>query len=155
MDGVTPLNFHDPTIGLKFIAPSGWIAQPVDSSTADSSLLSLLDPEGTAAVVIWIKRARIDRSEINHQLEIDMNEHIKQRSGIFRDYQVRAGSAQIGRIGENQSVSWVANYVDRDHKMVDYQTFVRTENTKAQFIAIVQHPTLTNFARSLTESSQQ
>lgn len=83
-----------------------------------------------------VNRTATTKAEIQKLLLADVDDKVSQRrtdSG-WRDYHIRSMSYEEGEIDGWPSLTWVADYTQGKHKMVEYLVGVRSETTIAQFI---------------------
>ncbi|HEV2962060.1 MAG TPA: tetratricopeptide repeat protein [Candidatus Angelobacter sp.] len=147
VDSTAPVTYQDAKVGLSVTASPGWIVQPEQSSGKDETNLFLLDPEPKGSVVLWAQAKKTEKSEIARQLRSAVDEHVEKRSKFLTDYKIRPETIQMRQIGGNQALSCVAEFTDDKKEMVEYLTFVRSENTTSSFSAMVESSGLDEFRK--------
>ncbi len=131
-----PVIYQDPKFSLSFAAPRGWIVVP-DSDDHETTLF-LLDPEAKGGVTISAEEQTTGRPEIAKELHASLDEHVRRRSKVHTEYKIRQDSVQSRQIGGTQALSCVAEFLDDKTSMVEYLTWVRSENTDSLFSATVE-----------------
>jgi hypothetical protein len=149
-DLATPVGYHDSVFGLALTAPPGWTVQR-QYAFPEETMVSILDPEARAFTRIRAQEAHSDKSEIERQLRAQMEEKIQQYAEGLRDYHVRPDSIRMRQIGQSQALSCVADYVEGEHKMIHYLSWMRSENTAAQFNATVRAADFSKFRESFDQ----
>ncbi len=147
VDSTAPVTYQDARFGLSFTASPGWIVQPEQSSEKDETTLFLLDPEPKGSVVLRAQAKKTEKTDIVRQLRAAVDEHVEKRSKFLTDYKIRPETMQMRQIGGNQALSCVAEFVDDKKQMVEYLTFVRSENTTSLFTATVEASGLDEFRK--------
>ena len=145
----SPLVYQDAKIGLSFTASAGWIAKPEDLPAKDETRVFMLDPESKASLLVWAKEQKTMKSEIVEQLRAGLDERVERRSKMLKDYRIRPESIQTRQIGGNQVLSAVAEFLQGQQKMVEYLTWVRSENVNSLFFATVPAADLDEFRKRL------
>jgi len=97
----------------------------------------MLDPESKASLLVSAKEQKTMKSEIAEQLRAGLDERVERRSKMLKDYRIRPESIQMRWIGGNQVLSAVAEFLQGQQKMVEYLTWMRSENVNALFFATV------------------
>jgi hypothetical protein len=147
VDSTAPVPYQDAKIGLSFTAAPGWIVRPEQPSEKDETNLFLLDPEPKGSAVLWAQVKKTEKSEIARQLRAAVDEQVEHRSKYLKDYKIRPETMQTRQVGGNQALSCVAEFVDDKKEMVEYLTFVRSENTTSLFSAMVEASGLDEFRK--------
>lgn len=147
VDSTAPVPYQDAKIGLSFTASPGWIVRPEQPSEKDETNLFLLDPEPKGSAVLWAQVKKTEKSEIARQLRAAVDEQVEKRSKYLKDYKIRPETMQVRQVGGNQALSCVAEFVDDKKEMVEYLTFVRSENTTSLFSAMVEASGLDEFRK--------
>src|SRR5205823_463471 len=147
VDSTAPVTYQDAKVGLSVTASPGWIVQPEQPSGKDEINLFLLDPEPKGSVILWAQPKKIEKSEITRHLRAAVDEHVEKRSKYLKDYKVRPETMQMRQVGGDQALSCVAEFVDDKKGMVEYLTFVRSENTILLFSATVEASGLDEFRK--------
>ena len=88
------------------------------------------------------------KSEIVKQLRAGLDERVERRSKMLKDYRIRPESIQTRQIGGNQVLSAVAEFLQGQQKMVEYLTWVRSENVNSLFFATVPASDLDEFPKA-------
>jgi tetratricopeptide (TPR) repeat protein len=132
-----PVNYQNAKIGLSFTAAPGWIVWP-DEPEKDETQLSLLDPECKGAVYIRLKEKKAEKSEIAQQLRTAVDEQTEKHTKFLKDYKIRPAMTQNRQIGGSAALSSVAEFIDDKKEMVEYTTWVRSENIMLSFSAVVE-----------------
>ncbi len=145
----SPLVYQDAKIDLSFTASAGWIAKPEDLPAKDETRVFMLDPESKASLLVWAKEQKTMKSEIVKQLRAGLDERVERRSKMLKDYRIRPESIQTRQIGGNQVLSAVAEFLQGQQKMVEYLTWVRSENVNSLFFATVPASDLDEFRKRL------
>jgi hypothetical protein len=85
---------------------------------------------------VWMIKETNTPDQVKFWLENNVGMKIGQRhdQGV-EGYWVRAESVQQKYIGGKQAVSAVADYVEKGQKMVEYMTWINTENSRVFFFA--------------------
>jgi hypothetical protein len=144
-----PVRYQDAKIGVSFTAPPGWIVRSEEATKADEIQTSMLDPETEIPLTVWAKQVKTASSEIDHELRAAVDKRIDERSGELKGYHVPTDGIKMRQIGGSQALSCVAEYFKGEQKMVEYLTWVRSENTNVLFSAFGQANDLDEFRKRL------
>ena len=133
VDPLTPVAYRDAKTGLAVTAAPGWVLKPNSIPQAEETSVQMMDPEVKAYAAIWGQNWKCDKATIAQQLRASVDEKAKTRADIFKDYRVRPESVQLREIAGQQALSCIADYVEGDRKMIEYTTWVQTENSRCSF----------------------
>jgi hypothetical protein len=135
VDRHSPVNYQDARVGISFTAPPGWMVRPEEATAKDETPLSMLDPESKISLDILAKETRTAPSEITRELRATLDQRVERRSHNLKDYHVRPETVQIRQIAGNQALTCVTEFLRGEEEMVEYLTWVRSENTNLLFSA--------------------
>ncbi len=132
-----PVKFHDEKRGVSATAPAGWVFYPfTPPSDADFLMLFVLDPDADTQTSFQVKNPKpADRAK---PLRTAAEEGAARAKGVWKNYVVREDSWQERMIGDQQVVSYLADYQDTSGKpMVEIAAFVLGPKRGALFTARV------------------
>jgi tetratricopeptide (TPR) repeat protein len=129
-----PLRYSDAKFGVSFTAPPNWSVQPVEFPGKPEQNLILLDPEVQGQASVWEGQYPIAAAEIESRLRKEAEEKVPGREKALEQYRVRPESWQTWTVGGRPAISYIADYKDRDKPMVEYLTWVRSEQVSTQFM---------------------
>jgi len=123
--------------GVSLSLPAGWRWTGPDRWGDQQTTLSLREPETHQEVLLYVNI--LGTPEVIPAPEMDkilrgVKYKIRQRiEEGYKDYHLRDNSCQLRSINGRSALSWVSEFTDHGHNMVDYLTRVRSENTNALF----------------------
>jgi hypothetical protein len=135
VDRTTPVNYQDAKVGMAFTASPGWIMKPHEVPEKDEASVFMLDPESKASAWVWARQIKTEKPQVAQQLRANVDWLIEHRGSALKGYRLRPESIQLRRIGENQALSCIFDYLEGEHKMIEYPTCVRNENVNVCFVA--------------------
>ena len=135
IDRHSPVNYQDARVGISFTAPPGWVVRPEEATAKDETSLSMLDPESKISLAVWAKEIKTAPSDIARELRATLDQRVERSSHNLKDYHVRPETIQIRQIAGNQALTCVTEFLRGEEKMVEYLTWIRSENTNLLFSA--------------------
>ncbi len=126
-----PVKFQDEKLGVSIAAPSGWLfAQLHAPNDEDRLVLIVLDPDADTETALQVKDRKADDKPLRQRAE----ESAKKAQGVWKNYRVREDSWQERKIGDQQAVSYLADFENSSGKpMVELAAFVLGEKQGAIF----------------------
>ncbi len=149
IDRHSPVNYQDARVGISFTAPPGWVVRPEEAAAKDETSLSMLDPESKISLDVWAKQIKTAPSDIARELRATLDQRVEGRSHNLKDYHVRPETVQIRQIAGSQALTCVTEYLRGEEKMVEYLTWVRSENTNSLFSVIGPASDLDDFRKRI------
>jgi len=133
IDRHSPVNYQDARVGISFTAPPGWVVRPEEATAKDETPLSMLDPESKISLAVWAKEIKTAPSDMARELRATLDQRVERSSHNLKDYHVRPETIQIRQIAGNQALTCVTEFLRGEEKMVEYLTWIRSENTNLLF----------------------
>ena len=132
-DSTEPLRYTDSKFGVSFTAPPNWSVLPVEFPGKPEQNLILLDPEMQGHAFVWEGQYTAAAADIESLLRKEAEQKIPGREKTFVEYRVRPGSMQTRKVGAQPAISYIADYKENGKAMVEYLTWVRSEQVFTQF----------------------
>ncbi|MCC6590318.1 MAG: DUF3108 domain-containing protein [Bryobacterales bacterium] len=127
---LAPFTYADAK-GYTVELPTGWLTQPGPTPAKDTVLL--LDPEAVASVIVWSGDKAAETAALESSLRKEADQTVEGRLKSLADFKERAASRQTRQINGRTALSLVADFSLLGKPMVEYITWVRTENMMTQF----------------------
>ncbi len=141
------VEYRDDKLGFSMAAPSDWyfVKQEYQHQDADDpEVYNLLDPEAEAISVLRGRPAEILREhEVDHRALA--KRRVKKRTQIWKDFKVRSDSWTERTISGHPGISFIADFIDRDKKMVQYYVCSLGESTAVEFITNIERDKFDSF----------
>ena len=126
-------SYRDPVIGYSFSVPAGWVYHSRAAFNGPATSVDLLDPEFQVRVTISGKSQKTPKESI-HDILVAGAVQAQQTSGTGL---VTSSPFQSGKVGDHESLTWVAEQNGPDDHTIRYTTWVQSEATRASIVAIV------------------
>ncbi|MGC9970069.1 MAG: DUF3108 domain-containing protein [Bryobacteraceae bacterium] len=146
--------FRDDGMGFSVAAPGDWLSMKVEgagiSKPGGPVTVLLLDPQATASCTLRVEKKQTQKDAIERGLRPQAEEFAGNQAESVKDYKVREGSWQSRQIGGRSALSYVADLVDpvvKDHKQVEYVTWVQSESLSARIQARLEPGELEKFQK--------
>jgi hypothetical protein len=134
--------YHDEQSGVSLSVPPGWSwAEPKFLETG-KSLLTLTDGEALQ-LRLWVQvldppEESMPAQKMNKRLMKQAERKVEQRRREgYENYRLRKNSFELKAINGRSALTWVDDYTENGHNMVEYLARVRSEKTNAVFFARV------------------
>ena len=125
---------------LAFHVPSDWIVFDQGKRNTTEQTVSMQDPSGVGTAVIksWSVLPSDDQA-----LEDMVEEVIKDNVEKYGTYGLREGSPWKGRVSDQPSLHYLADFKLQDRPLVQYRVFVKTPDTWVKIIFVLPSEALT------------
>jgi len=134
--------YQDEPMGFSVAAPGDWLFMKVEaagmSKPGGPVTVALFDPQVVGTCSLYVMRKQTPKEAAGRDLKSRVDEFAGTRAEYFKDYKVREGSWQSRQIGGRPALSYVADLADpvlKDHKQVEYITWVQSETLDARIEA--------------------
>jgi uncharacterized protein len=146
--------FRDEQMGFSLAAPGDWIFMKIETGGTpkpDSPVnVALFDPQATATCSLRVQKKDTQKEAIEQGLSKLAETFAGVQAESVKDYKVREGSWQSRQIGGRPALSCVADLADpivKDHKLVEYVTWVQSESLNARIEARLEPGELEKFQK--------
>jgi hypothetical protein len=131
-----PIHHTIGVFGLTMSAPSGWcFSEHTREKKAPQIDVMFLDPEAIAFSMMRVSDIELLEPEQRGSPRAFAESDVVEGQGAFRDYEVRPGSWREFEVAGQPAVSFVADYVERNRKMVECTVCFLTDAIAAEFSA--------------------
>jgi tetratricopeptide (TPR) repeat protein len=146
--------FRDDQLGFSLAVPGDWLFMKFEgagvSKPGGPVTVLLFDPQATATGTVRVEKKQTQKDAIESGLKSQAEEYAGKQAESVKDYKVREGSWQSRQIGGHAALSYVADLIDpvvKDHKLVEYVTWVRSESLSARVQARLEPGELEKFQK--------
>lgn len=146
--------YRDSKDGVSLSLPQNWRAIGPESRGDQKGIVVLRDLEMHLEARLFVQVLTtpviISAEDMDERLLRSIKDRIRYRTKEgYENYHFRDNSSELHPINGHSALSWVSEYSDHGHQMVEYLTRVRSENTNALFFAKVPASQLDDFKRRL------
>jgi hypothetical protein len=130
--------YHDEQSGVSLSVPAGWSWVEPKLLDAGKSLLTLRDTDALQ-LRLWVQvldppEESMPAQKMNKRLMKQADRKVEQRRKEgYENYRLRKDSFELKAINGRSALSWVDDYTQDGHNMVEYLARVRSEKTNAVF----------------------
>jgi hypothetical protein len=146
--------FRDDQLGFSFAVPGDWLFMKFEgagiSKPGGPVTVLLFDPQAIATGDVRVEKKQTQKDAIESGLKSQAEEYAGKQAESLKDYKVREESRQTRQIGGHPAFSYVADLIDpvvKDHKLVEYVTWVRSETLSARIEARLEPGELEKFQK--------
>ena len=146
--------FRDEGIGFSFAVPGDWLFMKFEgagvSKPGSPVTVLLFDPQGIATGNLRVEKKPTQKDAIGSGLKSQAEEYAGKQAESLKDYKVREGSWQSRQVGGHMALSYAADLIDpvvKDHKLVEYVTWVQSETLSARIEARLEPGELDKFQK--------
>ena len=142
-----PNKYRDDEFGFSLEAPAGWYFHKETFAAKGENLVSILDPDAEAISLLVAQKLDQLEPEQKASARALAEAKIPDCKQRFKDFKVREDSWQECKVSGRPAVSFLADYVDGQRKMLACCTCVLGESTASTFVVRIAPEQLDGFRK--------
>lgn len=140
-------SFHGSQTGIRFSVPGDWTLT-AQGPSADAEQFGFANKSLHADLFVWLKSQSVPQADITARLQSQIEFKANQRAGI-PGYKMLRDTLRRRFVGGRPAVSIEAEYHENGVRMIEYQTFVISEQAQAYISVRMRAEDLENTKRQV------
>ena len=144
-----PNKYNDEKLGFSLSAPRGWYfyKQPCAEKKSET-MVNILEPDANAVCLLYVKELDNLKPEQRASVRAAADSQMSLFKAHFKDFVIRPDSWKDRTISGRPTVSFLADCVDGQRKMVVYGTCVLGESTVSVFVVRIVPEQIKDFRKT-------